>query len=96
MLLGFSYSVAYACDDEGADGESERGRGDIHGRGGGLGAAGASAGRVDQQVSGRGDDAARQVALESAHITGTEAAAAVLAEPELEPELEPEAEPERR
>ena len=40
------------------------------------------------------DLAARQVALESAHITGTEAAAAVLAEPELEPEAEPESAPE--
>ena len=34
------------------------------------------------------DLAARQVALESAHITGTEAAATVLAELELEPEAE--------
>ena len=40
------------------------------------------------------DLAARQVALESAHITGTEAAAAVLAEPELEPEAESEPAPE--
>ena len=40
------------------------------------------------------DLAARQVALESAHITGIEAADAVLAEPELEPEAEPESAPE--
>ena len=40
--------------------------------------------------------AARQAALEGAHITGTRAAAAVLAEPELEPGAEPEPEPEAR
>ena len=39
---------------------------------------------------------ARQVALESAHITGTGAAAAVLAEPELEPGVEPEPAPRSR
>ena len=37
--------------------------------------------------------AARQAALEGAHITGTGAAAAVLAEPELEPGAEPEPAP---